>query len=266
MTLKIVILDIVDFKNKMNMKVSQSMLRDFNNPKNCKIKWEETYMNGFRTEPSAAMLDGLVFEQNVIGESRGGEIYEIPKGKTGKPLKRETDLLALAERSKEMMFDLGIELIEVQPEWETKELIGHPDALIKYKGDLAIMDLKYTAMKEEENCRWNPFAWGNIVDESTGVLYKDFSQAIHYIEMYFQEHGKYLPFYYLIFGKSGWCKFIKVDPTLETIESYRKRLKRFKIDLKKFYPESIKDYSICRKCSVKCNKRTLLPITQTILY
>ena len=74
---------------------------------------------GFRTGPSAAMLDGLVFEQNVIGMSRGGDVYEIPKGKTGKPLKRETDLLALTEKSKEMMNDLEIELIDVQPEWET---------------------------------------------------------------------------------------------------------------------------------------------------
>ena len=57
------------------------MIRDFYDSNYCKIKWEETYLNGFRTIPSAAMLDGLVFEQNVIGMSRGGEVYEIPKGK-----------------------------------------------------------------------------------------------------------------------------------------------------------------------------------------
>tara|TARA_R110002020_G_scaffold167816_3_gene356362 strand:- start:309 stop:1061 length:753 start_codon:yes stop_codon:yes gene_type:complete len=250
----------------MKLKISQSMIRDFYDSNYCKIKWEETYLNGFRTIPSAAMLDGLVFEQNVIGMSRGGEVYEIPKGKTGKPLKRETDLLALAEKSKEMMNDLEIELIDVQPEWETDELIGHPDALIKYKGELAIMDLKYTAMKEDENCKWNPYAWGNIVDESTGEIYKDFTQAIHYIEMYFQEHGIYLPFFYLIFGKSGWCKFIMIEPSKETIESYRDRLKRFRNDLKNFIPKPIKSYSKCRKCSVLCEKRTLKPEIQQILY
>ena len=52
------------------------MIRDFYDSNYCKIKWEETYLNGFRTIPSAAMLDGLVFEQNVIGMSRGGEVYE----------------------------------------------------------------------------------------------------------------------------------------------------------------------------------------------
>ena len=248
------------------MKVSQSMLRDFYDSTYCKIKWEESYMNGHRTRPTSSMLDGLVFEQNVIGMSRGGEFYEIPKGKTGKPLKRETDLLLLAEKSKKMMFDLDIELIDVQPEWETKELIGHPDALIKYKGELAIMDLKYTAIKETENSKWNPYAWDNLVDQNTGEVNKDFSQAIHYIEMYFQEHGVYLPFFYLIFGKSGWCKFIMIEPTRETLEKYRNKLKRFKDDIKNFKSKPINNYSICRKCSVICNKRTNKPIIQEILY
>ena len=75
------------------LKISQSALKDFYNPDVCQIRWEESYFNGYRSEPSAAMLDGLVFEQNVIGLSRGGEVYEIPKGKTGKVLKRDLDLL-----------------------------------------------------------------------------------------------------------------------------------------------------------------------------
>ena len=33
------------------MKMSQSMLRDFYNPEYCKIKWEEVYLNNFRTKP-----------------------------------------------------------------------------------------------------------------------------------------------------------------------------------------------------------------------
>ena len=234
------------------MKVSQGAVRDFYDPNYCKIKWEEVYLNGYRTKPTNAMLDGLVFEQEVIGMSRGGEVYEIPKGKTGKPLKRETDLLELSERSKKTMLDLEIELIDVQPEWETDELIGHPDALIKYKGELAIMDLKYTAIREDESCKWNPYAWNDLE-------HKDFSQAIHYIEMYYQIHGEYLPFFYLVFGKSGWCKFILIDLTAESLENYRDKLKQFKVDFKNFKSVGVKDYSICRKCPVICNKRVLKP-------
>jgi len=248
------------------MKISQSMLRDFYNPNYCKIRWEETYINGYRNKPTASMLDGLVFEQNVIGLSRGGEVYEIPKGKTGKPLKRETDLMELADKSKQMMNDLDIELIDIQPEWETEDLIGHPDALIKYKGELAIMDLKYTAIKEDDNCRWNPYAWGNIVDENTGEIYKDFTQAIHYIEMYYQKEGVYLPFFYLVFGKSGWSKFILVEASNEKLDEHRNKIKRFKKDLKDFKPIGVKEYSICRKCPIMCNKRILKPNIQQILY
>jgi len=255
----------VEYKNK-KMKISQSMLRDFYNPEYCKIKWEEVYLNNFRKKPSDAMLDGLVFEQNVIGESRGGEVYEIPKGKTGKPLKRETDLLLLAKKSKQMLKDLEIELIEVQPEWETEDLIGHPDALIKYKGELAIMDLKYTSMKEDENCKWNPYGWSNLVDENTGEIYKDFTQAIHYIEMYFQMKGVYLPFFYVIFGKSGWSKFVLVEATFEKLEEHRNKIKRFKNDLKNFKPFGVDNYSICRKCPVMCEKRVLKPNLIQILY
>ena len=94
------------------MKVSQGAVRDFYDPDYCKIKWEEVYLNGYRTKPTNAMLDGLVFEQEVIGMSRGGEVYEIPKGKTGRPLKRETDLLELSERSKKTMLDLEIKLTD----------------------------------------------------------------------------------------------------------------------------------------------------------
>ena len=180
------------------LQISQSALKDFYNPDVCQIRWEESYFNGYRSEPSAAMLDGLVFEQNVIGLSRGGEVYEIPKGKTGKVLKRELDLLKLAEQSKQTMKDLDIELIDVQPHWEVGDLVGHPDALIKYKGELAIMDLKYTGVREDESCKWNPFAWEDLE-------YKDFRQALHYTEMYYLMNGVYLPFFYLVFGKSGWC-------------------------------------------------------------
>ena len=203
------------------MKISQSALRDFYNPEYCKIKWEEVYLNGNRTQPTTAMLDGLVFEQEVIGMSRGGEVYEIPKGKTGKPLKRETDLLALAEKSKQ------------------------------------IMDLKYTAIKEDESCRWNPYAWHDLE-------HKDFTQAIHYIEMYYQMEGIYLPFFYLVFGKSGWCKFISIDLTAESLENYRIKLKRFKSDFKDFKPKGSTEYSICRKCPILCDKRINKPNIITI--
>lgn len=234
------------------MKISQSAVKDFYNDTVCDIKWEEMYVNGFRTKPTGAMLDGLIFEDLTIGSSRGGEKYFIPKLKSGKPSKRESDLIKLSEFAKQTMKDLEIELIEVQPEWETDTLIGHPDALITYKGNEAIMDLKYTGTREDESCRWNPYAWNDLE-------YKDFRQALHYVEMYYQLHGEYLPFFYLVFGKSGWTKFISIDITSSAMDDYRMLLDTFTSDLQRFKPKPINNYSICQKCAVLCDKRTVKP-------
>ena len=234
------------------MMISQSSIRDFYNDDFCKIKWSETYLNNYRSTPSNAMIDGLIFEQLVIGESRGGEAYSLPKLKSGKPSKRELDLIELSEFAKQTMKDLEIKILEVQPEWIVDDLIGHPDCLVTYKGETAILDLKYTGVKENESCKWNPYAWDDL-------QYKDFRQALHYVEMYYLMHGEYLPFFYLVFGKSGWVKFICVDISQNGMEEYRMLLDTFRSDFKTFEPKPIKRYEICRKCNVKCNERTEKP-------
>jgi len=236
----------------MKFKISQSAIKDFYKEDFCKIKWEHIYVKGYRSRPTEAMLNGLVFEELVIGSSRDGEVHLLPRLKNGGVSKREADLIRLSEFAKNTMKDLEIKLLEVQPKWETDTLIGHPDALITYKGELAIMDLKYTAVREDESCKWNPYAWSDLE-------YKDFRQALHYVEMYYQNHGQYLPFFYLVFGKSGWVKFISIDITKSSIEDYNMLLKTFVKDLEQFEAKPIKNYSICRKCTIECDKRTEKP-------
>tara|TARA_Y100000401_G_scaffold5734_1_gene3908 strand:+ start:21309 stop:22034 length:726 start_codon:yes stop_codon:yes gene_type:complete len=241
------------------MKISQSGLRDFYDPEYCQIKWIEVYKNGHRNKPTNAMLDGLVFEQMTIGMSRGGEVYEIPKLKNGNPSKRETDLIKLADEAKETLKKLKIKLVDVQPEWETEDMIGHPDALIKIQDELAIMDLKYTGTREDESARWNPYAWNDLE-------YKDFSQAVHYIEMYYRLHGLYLPFIYMVFGKSGWVKAIAIDLTEDKLTEYKIKLNNFKKDIKNFKAKPINKYTICKKCMIECKHRTKTPDFTTITY
>ena len=236
------------------MKISQSAIKSFYDENFCELKWEKFFVEGYRSTPTAAMIDGLVFEELTIGSTRDNESFigMIPRLKNGNVSKREADLVYLSEFAKKTMKDLDIKIIEVQPEWETDTLIGHPDALITYKGNKAIMDLKYTGVKEDESCRWNPYAWSDLE-------YKDFRQALHYVEMYYQKEGEYLPFFYLVFGKSGWVKFISVDITSSALDDYRMLLDTFRADLKSFTPKPIKSYKICRKCPILCNKRTETP-------
>ena len=77
--------------------------------------------------------------------------------------------------------------------------------------------------------------------------------------MYYQLYDVYLPFFYLVFGKSGWVKFISVDITSNAMEEYRMLLSTFTKDLQDFAPQPIKNYSICRKCELNCTKRTNKP-------
>ena len=82
--------------------------------------------------------------------------------------------------------------------------------------------------------------------------------------MYYLTHGVFVPFFYLVFGKSGWCKFILIDYTDKAMTEYRILLNKFRKDLKSFEPKPIKNYSICRKCPVLCDKRTTKPTIETI--
>ena len=75
---------------------------------------------------------------------------------------------------------------------------------------------------------------------------------------------EYLPFFYLVFGKSGWVKFISIDLTNDSLTEYRTKLKNFKKDIKTFKPEGINKYEICRKCPITCNERITKPQIITI--
>jgi hypothetical protein len=77
--------------------------------------------------------------------------------------------------------------------------------------------------------------------------------------MYYLMEGVYLPFFYLVFGKSGWCKFIFVDITSSALDDYRMLLNTFRSDLRDFYPKPINNYSTCRKCPIMCDKRLTKP-------
>lgn len=242
--------------------ISQSMLTSFDDVTKCDIIFEQEYIKGKRLrEPSDAMLHGLFFEERLIGGTRDGEHIELPKLKSGKPSKVETDLLSLVEKSSEVMKRLKIEIIESQPEWVHNDLIAHPDLLAEMDGQLCIVDIKLTGSKETENCRWNPFAWGENLE------HKDYTQAVHYVYMYHLITGDYLPFYYLVFGKSGWVKLIQVAIKGSTLIEHESRLNTLRTNLSNFKPQPIKSYTICSKCPLSgtCASESSVPNLQTIV-
>ena len=308
----------------MTLRVSQSSIKAFAKALNpfedvCQIAWEREYIQGDRRrEPGEAMLKGLLFEDVLIGATRGRDIVKemIPrvgikdlrpskssaktvkleylwsKGKDvedtgytatelqeiinklppdmteGELPKAFKDVEALAKYHKgeiedrPSIFDqLEIIIDQVQP--EISHVIngvryeGHPDVGAIYQGELCWIDIKYTDTQEDD--RWN--GWGSPEE-------MDHTQALFYVWLWHQMTGKYIPFYYLVFGKSGWVKFIRVDIDEDTMASFEVQLQDHAETLQSgsFNPEPIGKYNVCRECPYleDCHKATRIPQVETV--
>ena len=248
-------------ENKIPL-ISQSLIKDYVNEWNCKLRVYKEYWQGIKTPSSLSMQYGLLFETLLIGESRGGAYNgeDIPKLKSGAMSKPEQDVRKLAVESKQIMNDMGIKCIDVQPEWKTDTLIGHPDLVAEYEGKKILIDIKFTQTKEDDNCKWNPYAWGG--DLST----KDYTQAKHYVYMAKEILNEKLPFYYLIFGKSGWVKFLEIEISKSTLDAHAHLLKHLQEDLVDFVGYPTDNPKLCKSCPHlnTCESATLLPKIEKI--
>lgn len=235
--------------------ISQSLIKDIQNPDRCNLRTKKNYVDGIRTTPSDVMIKGLFFEDRLIGSTRGGEKIEMPKGKNGNTLKSEKDLLALVEDAKQVMMDLGVESIEVQPHWEWEDLNGHPDLIANFNGSKCIIDIKYTETKEDDRFR----GWGD--PESMDHL-----QALFYSYLHYKREGSYIPFYYFVFGKSGWVKIIQIKIEEGTMDLFQQQLNIARKDVKQFKPTPIGKFNACRKCDLfdTCESATRTPEVEEI--
>ena len=204
--------------SKINL--SQSLLRNFWQEDTCFKAIEEQYIKGRNIPQTEPMLCGLVFEHYLIGGTRDGSIPSFPLLKSGKPPKIEGDMMELVERSKPTLEALGIVTKELQPEWvvpynDAFELGAHPDILgsINYNGhqEECILDIKWTGGRYED--KWN--GWADI-----SMHIEKQWQPKHYVYMYYKMTKKIVPFYFLVFGKSGWKRLIKCVITKEQIDQH----------------------------------------------
>ena len=230
--------------------ISQSLIKDIQNAERCNLRTKKNYIDGIRTTPSALMLKGLFFEDRLIGSTRGGDKIELPKGKNGNTLKSEVDLLELVAESEKVMLNMEVEPIEVQPSWQWEDLTGHPDLIANFNGSKCIIDIKYTETKEDD--RWH--GWGD--PESMDHL-----QAMFYTYLHKQLFEKYIPFYYFVFGKSGWVKVIQIKIEEGSMDIFEQQLNIARRDIREFKPTPIGKYNVCRKCDLfdTCESATKVP-------
>lgn len=254
--------------------ITQSGLRYFYDWSTCKIRWYRQYVLDHEYPPTDVMLKGQVFEHHVIGGTRDGNVPVLPRKK---PTKAEEEqgiegalyadgvrLMELVDSAKVMIDKMGIKVTEVQPEWKAGNLVAHPDCLVEFHNDqhtayhkklLAIFDIKYTETRYDD--KWN--GWSNVEDRPEKWI-----QPIHYVYVYYLQFGEILPFYYLIFGKSGWVRLLKMEITESDIAAHIVGIQKLRDDLGKFTPKPINKYNTCKDCSFRdnCDFKLKLPEVQ----
>ena len=210
-------------------------------------------LDGVRSDPTPSMLNGLVFEHELLGQTvRKEEEPHFPLLKNGNISKVETDIRNRAQEVKAMFPEIGIEPIKVQYYLENEHYKGHPDLLAKVNGVESVIDVKFTKLKLTDRY----LGWAEMEEKLSGV---EFQHIIYPL----LDNMK--PFYYLIVSPS-WIRFVKVENSQESLDYFlsvaddvRKRIERMTF-------EPLDDYNNCNSCFLKekCDKRATIPNVEII--
>ena len=284
------------------IKISQSVINSMCDFDACGQHIKFKYFDKVEGAQSDVMFRGNYFEYFVLGDTRDHnfpefenvnrknlkptksaskkvkEAYLLAKGVTPDgDIDEQLDLMpedrsegekcvAQKELDELVQYTLNILLLmgikpsegESQVKIETDTLIGHLDHVNKDFAQptrKAIYDLKYTETKE--NDRWN--GWGDITQNSNAL-----TQAKHYIKLYHEKHGEWIPFYFLVFGKSKWVKCFKVTLSEEGLEAHDRMIESITEQLQGLeqnnFPATPK-FNKCAKCEFNqiCDFRKMIP-------
>lgn len=225
--------------------ISPSLVNKLNTACPKQIYYEK--IERIKTEPSELMLKGRYFEHHLIGGTVDGEIPELPKLKNGSKSADEKALDELLIFAKEVLNANGIDFESGQKQvrFEHDGMSGVVDYIgldFLNKDRMALYDLKYTETKEDD--RWN--GWGDIEYKPDAKF-----QAIHYIRLAYEEFKVWMPYYFVIFGKSKWVKVIKIVATESSIANHSVAVNASKQRLIELEASGWKPTPILQKC-IKC--------------
>jgi hypothetical protein len=247
----------------MNIPISQSLMNQVFDQA-CPYAIYLRYVQGIKTEPSEVMKRGHYFEYCVIGDS-SSEAPQLEKLKSGGKSQAEKDIDQLAEIAKKILSYYSIDLTNAltQVKIEGNGLSGILDLVandIQNPERKAIYDIKYTETRYDD--RFN--GWADI---ETKINAK--RQAKHYIHLWHQVHGEYLPYYFLVFGKSGWCRVIKCMLTKESLDVHLAEIGTVRNMLTQWESSDWKPdntYLKCRDCGYqdKCKHFNPLPLIEKV--
>lgn len=259
------------------LRLSQSMLKDWENM--CGIAFKVKYFsdipeeeNPFYIGNKEVVILGNVYEQNIIGISRGGKktvpsaelikkpVYErmVDQSKLTKSWLRKLDgkIVGVQQR------------IEAEFEWEGKTIyiVGHLDINFKTgDGKFKIIDLKLSG---DRDASYGPFQWKNL----NNIDYTQPKQYILLVHLNFNQSVEDTEFEYHIADTSTQkrVKIINVSSFDSTIEGHKERLAKAYNEIEEAlvidYFEPKNDYDRCSVCPLKedCEYRNIKPIVEYI--
>tara|TARA_Y100001963_G_scaffold157475_2_gene253816 strand:+ start:497 stop:1240 length:744 start_codon:yes stop_codon:yes gene_type:complete len=227
------------------VRISQSIIKEVEK-NGCNLALKK-YIERQPTKTSEAMLSGLYFEHYLIGATRDGELPEFKPLKSGAKPKAQLDLDDLIEKSKRIFTENNIIIEEQQPEYLHDDIVAHLDAVGTINGEKCIIDVKWTATRIDD--KW--IGWADPLNKEDAII-----QAVHYVYTYLLCTGKKLPFYFLVFGKSGYVHSYRFEITDEKLERHAERIN----EVRKYLKEQIKNkfkheayHNDCITCRYKDN-------------
>lgn len=248
----------------MKQLFSQSLYKELLNPDTCPLYIKFKYIDCIERTPSDVMVRGQYFEHHLIGSTRNGNIPELPRLKMGGPTQAQKDLDALIPEAKSLLSRLGIlsdppeHSLIVQPEIIVDDEVAHPDFIghdFQEPKRRALYDVKYTETALDD--RWN--GWADFDTTRQG----DKFQAVHYTKLYFEKYGFWVPFYFLVFGKSGWVRILKVEITELGMDIYTNDVARAREVYKRHTKNKWSAMPLYNKCNA-CPYNSICPAAATL--
>jgi PDDEXK-like domain of unknown function (DUF3799) len=242
----------------MSINISQSLIGDVWDVNLCPHAIRLKYIQRVKVEPTEAMLKGNVFEYKLLGSTtEDGSIPELPKLVRGGDSADEKAINGVVALAQEIFEQMGIKI----GRREYIVIDGVSGQLDNVAQDFlnpekeAIYDVKFTETKFDD--RWD--GWADFEKRIDSQI-----QARHYVYLFQKKYGYYPPFYFLVFGKSGWVRVIKVGVSKEVMEVHEAKIIETQEKIIELAEDGFRPaptYEKCRNCRLKdiCEFRKTTP-------
>lgn len=248
---------------------SQSYVRDAVDvnvcPQALKFKFVDGLEENEDDDTKNAMFYGRYFEWHLLGATRDGVEPVFKQNKTATTKKtpwgsivkdyrpaEEIRLIGTVEKARKVIKGIGLDLNKGEKQVHLchkgdngDTLEGHLDWVtndFQNPTRQAIYDVKWTATKYDD--RYN--GWADFQNMQSQQF-----QATHYTALYYIIYKEWVPFYFLVFGKSGWVRVIQPQLTPLGLTNWEGIVKYAKERTRKFIAtgwQATPEFNKCMKC------------------